>query len=113
MPRCPQFLLLLLLGLPRMAVTQEKPFIAFDHYHTLAEIEAYLGDRAARFPQLVTLHEIGRSLAGRPISAVDINNPATGPANEKPGFYVDGNTPTTVSGTGRCSHPMALRFSAD
>lgn len=91
MPRHSLFLLLLMLAGPHRAATQEEPFIAFDHYHTLAEIEAYLGDLTGRFPQLVTLHEIGRSLADRPIWAVDVNNPATGPANEKPGFYVDGN----------------------
>ncbi|MFH1763029.1 MAG: M14 family zinc carboxypeptidase, partial [Gemmatimonadota bacterium] len=87
----PQFLLLLILALPQAATTQEEPFIAFDHYHALAEIEAYLGAVAARYPQLVTLNEIGRSLVGRPIWAVDVNNPATGPVSEKPGFYVDGN----------------------
>jgi hypothetical protein len=91
MPKYPQLLLFLFLALPQVGTTQEESSIAFDHYHTLAEIEAYLGDLPERFPQLVTLHEIGRSRADRPIWAVDVNNPATGPANEKPGFYVDGN----------------------
>lgn len=91
MPRLPLLLLLLMLAFPQADTTQEEPFIAFDHYHTLAEIETYLGAVAELYPELVTLHEIGRSVAGRPIWAVDVNNPATGPANEKPGFYVDGN----------------------
>ena len=65
--------------------------ITFDHYHTLAEIETYLETVARRYPELVTLSVIGESRAGRPIWAVDVNNPATGPAAEKPGFYVDGN----------------------
>ncbi|MCJ7629314.1 MAG: M14 family metallopeptidase, partial [Longimicrobiales bacterium] len=86
-----RILLLFTIALPQKTAAQEGPFIAFDHYHTLAEIEAYLGAVAMRYPDLVTLHEIGRSLADRPIWAVDVNNPATGPANEKPGFYVDGN----------------------
>jgi len=72
-------------------VAQEESLITFDHYHTLAEIETYLGDVTARYPELVTLHVIGRSRADRPIWAVDVNNPATGPAAEKPAFYVDGN----------------------
>jgi hypothetical protein len=91
MPRFLRFLLLALLALPRAAAAQEQPLIAFDHYHTLAEIEAYLEAVAARYPELVTVHEIGRSRADRPIWAVDVNNPSTGPTNEKPGFYVDGN----------------------
>lgn len=81
----------LALVLPTMPAAQEAPWIAFDHYHTLAEIDAYLHAVEARYPELVTLHEIGTSRAGRPIWAVDINNPATGPAHEKAGFYVDGN----------------------
>ncbi len=85
------YLLLSLLAPPQAITAQEAPLITFDHYHTLAEIETYLGEVAARYPELVTLHEIGRSRVGRPIWAVDVNNPATGPAAEKPGFYVDGN----------------------
>ena len=91
MPSIPSFLLLTILAVPQVAAAQGERLIAFDHYHTLAEIEAYLGTVAARYPELVTLIEIGRSRANRPIWAVDINNPATGPASEKPGFYVDGN----------------------
>ena len=83
--------LLILFVVPWPVESQEPPFITFDHYHTLAEIEEYLGAVAAYYPSLVTLHEIGRSREERPIWAVDVNNPATGPATEKPGFYVDGN----------------------
>jgi hypothetical protein len=84
-------LLLPLLVLPDSAATQEEPLIVFDHYHTLAEIQTYLQGVSRRFPELVTIHEIGRSREDRPIWAVDVNNPDTGPAREKPGFYVDGN----------------------
>ena len=83
--------LLVLFVFPRPAAPQERPLITFDHYHSLAEIEEYLEAVAAYYPDLVELHEIGRSRADRPIWAVDVNNPATGPTNEKPGFYVDGN----------------------
>jgi hypothetical protein len=84
-------LFLALLVLPDSAATQEEPLIVFDHYHTLAEIQTYLQGVSRRFPELVTLHGIGRSREDRPIWAVDVNNPETGPAREKPGFYVDGN----------------------
>ena len=86
-------LLFPLATLPAVACAQSgaAPAIDFDHYHTLAEIGEYLQGVAAAFPELVTLTEIGRSREGRPIWAVDINNPATGAAEQKPGFYVDGN----------------------
>jgi Zinc carboxypeptidase len=70
---------------------QSTGLIEFDHYHTLDEIGTYLEAVAARYPQLVTLDVMGRSREGRPIWSVDVNNPTTGPASEKPGFYVDGN----------------------
>ena len=58
------YLLLSLLAPPQAITAQEAPLITFDHYHTLAEIETYLGEVAARYPELVTLHEIGRSRVG-------------------------------------------------
>ena len=76
---------------PLRAVAQDTGLITFDHYHTLAEIQDYLEAVTARHSELATLLEIGASRSGRPIWAVDINNPATGPAEEKPAFYVDGN----------------------
>lgn len=85
--------LVALVTLPALACAQElsAPAIDFDHYHTLDEIGVYLEAVAAAYPDLVTLVEIGRSREDRPIWAIDLNNPATGPAHEKPGFYVDGN----------------------
>lgn len=91
MSRLSRCLAITVLALSPLAGAQEQRLITFDHYHSLAEIDAYLQAVAARYPELVTLHEIGRSRAGRPLWAVDVNNPATGPAMEKPGFYVDGN----------------------
>jgi len=69
----------------------QEPLIAFDRYHTVEEIEAYLEAVVARHGDLATLQRIGDSLGGRPILAVEINNPATGAAADKPGFYLDGN----------------------
>jgi len=76
---------------PADLAAQPRPLIEFDHYHTLAEIGVYLGAVAERYDRLTTLTEIGRSREDRPIWALEINNPDTGPASEKPGFYVDGN----------------------
>ena len=78
-------------GLPLRAAGQATGLITFDHYHTLAEIQEYLEAVTARHSDFAALLEIGTSRAGRPIWAVDVNNPATGPAEEKTAFYVDGN----------------------
>ena len=56
----------------------QAPLIAFDHYHTVEEIEAYLETTAARHEALVTLVQIGESRGGRRILAVEINNATTG-----------------------------------
>jgi len=87
----PALAALVALSIPTAASAQSRPAIAFDHYHTLAEIGTYLETMAARHSDLATLLEIGRSRDDRPIWALEINNPKTGPAGEKPGFYVDGN----------------------
>ena len=68
-----------------------KPLILFDHYHSLEEITTFLKSAAAKYDNLVTLVEIGRSRGNRSIYAIEINNPNTGLANEKPAFYLDGN----------------------
>ena len=70
---------------------QTKPLILFDHYHSLEEINTFLKSVAAQYDNLVSLVEIGRSRADRSIYAIEINNPDTGLANEKPAFYLDGN----------------------
>ncbi len=70
---------------------QKEPLILFDHYHSLEEIASYLKSTADLYENLVTLIEIGRSRANRPIYAIEINNPATGLGHEKPAFYLDGN----------------------
>lgn len=64
---------------------------AFDRYHTYPEILAFLEEVTASHGELATRIEIGRSREDRPIYAIEINNPATGPIADKPGFYIDGN----------------------
>jgi len=91
--RCVAFAssLALVILAPAASGAGQAPLIAFDHYHSVEEIEAYLEAAADRYSTLVTLHQIGESRGGRRLLAVDINNPATGAAEDKPGFYVDGN----------------------
>lgn len=84
-------LVALLLPAPTLPAGQRDAGIGFDHYHSVDEIEAWLEAVTARHAGLADLVEFGRSREGRPLLAVEINNPDTGPAADKPGFYLDGN----------------------
>ena len=65
--------------------------LSFDHFYDHAELTRALKDLKRAYPRLMKLVSIGKSYQGRDIWAVIINNPATGPAERKPGFYIDGN----------------------
>lgn len=65
--------------------------LSFDHFYDHAELTRALKDLEKAYPKLMKLVSIGKSYQGRDIWAVIINNPATGPAEKKPGFYIDGN----------------------
>jgi hypothetical protein len=61
----------------------------FDVYYTYDEMTAQLKALVAEYPHLAKLHSIAKSFAGRDVWLVEITNPKTGPAEEKPGFYLD------------------------
>jgi hypothetical protein len=65
--------------------------LRFDQYYTLAQVYEALQALAKAYPQLTTLETVGKSEEGRPIMAMTVNNPKTGPALGKPALYVDGN----------------------
>jgi len=86
-------LLLIALVLSPVAAQQAKIGLPlrFDRYYTLAELTEALQALQKAHPDLMTIEEAGKSDEGRPIPAVTLNNPKTGPALSKPGIYVDGN----------------------
>ena len=89
----PAFLILILIAaaaVPAGAADITVP-LRFDRYYTLAEVSEALRALHQAYPELTTVEEVGRSEEGRPIWAVTLNNPKTGPALSKPGIYVDGN----------------------
>src|SRR5512137_1182310 len=55
------------------------------------ELLALLRGLAAEHPRFVALQTIGRSFEGRDIPLVTITDGETGPAADKPAFWVDGN----------------------
>jgi hypothetical protein len=63
----------------------------WDKYHTSAEVNRSLQAWASEFPTLTEVYSIGNTLEGSPLMVLEITNEATGPAEDKPGFYYDGN----------------------
>ena len=66
-----------------------KVDIAFDTYHEYDAMTAHLQALAKAYPKLCTLTSIAKSFRGRDVWFMTITNPDTGPALEKPGFYID------------------------
>jgi hypothetical protein len=67
------------------------PAIAFDRFHRYADLTAILKAFAEERPDLVAVESIGKSHEGRDIWVVTVTNTTTGPAAEKPAFWVDGS----------------------
>ncbi len=63
----------------------------FAHYHTYAEIAAFLEAWARDYPQLVDLYSVGRSFEGREIRQLTITSKATGKDTDKPAMFIEGN----------------------
>jgi len=77
--------------------------IDFGKYPTYDELEETLVKLTTEYPSLTRLFSIGQSLQGRELWTVEITNKATGPAEEKPGLWIDGNTHSSEpAGTNVC-----------
>ncbi|MHB8054440.1 MAG: M14 family metallopeptidase [Candidatus Aminicenantales bacterium] len=85
------FLVLLTLAPVSAEVAKITVPLRFDRYYMLAEVNEAIKAIHEAYPEMTTVEEVGRSEEGRPIMAVTLNNPKTGPALSKPGVYVDGN----------------------
>ncbi|HTI48715.1 MAG TPA: M14 family metallopeptidase [Casimicrobiaceae bacterium] len=68
---------------------------AFDRFYRYDELTKLLHTYAREHPRLVAIESIGRSHEGRDIWVLTVTNTATGPASEKPAFWVDGNIHST------------------
>ncbi len=71
------------------------PAIAFDRFYRYADLTDLLQAFAREYPQLVAVESIGKSHEGRDIWVATVTNAATGPAADKPAFWVDGNIHAT------------------
>ena len=67
------------------------PEVRFDTYYRYADLTRILHAYAAEYPDLVRVESIGTSYEGRDIWLATVTCFATGPAEEKPALWVDGN----------------------
>jgi len=65
--------------------------LSFDHFYNQAELFAALKALQKANPQFMKMVSLGKSYQGRDIWGVILNNPKTGPADHKSGFYIDAN----------------------
>ena len=74
-----------------------KPFpapkvpIAFNRLYDYPELVEAMRTLAAGHPDLFTLSSLGKSVEGRDLWCLTLNNPETGSDRSKPAMYVDGN----------------------
>ncbi|MBA3506997.1 MAG: carboxypeptidase [Betaproteobacteria bacterium] len=71
------------------------PAIAFDRFYRYAELTELLHAFAREHADLVSVAAIGQSFERRDIWLVTVTNGRTGPASDKPAFWVDGNIHAT------------------
>ena len=77
------------------ALAQDRPAsksaLRFDHYRDFPTLVAESKALAAAHPALLTYIELGKSVEGRVVFALVLNNAKTGPEADKPAMYIDGN----------------------
>jgi len=79
------------------------PAVQFDRFYRYEELTALLHAYAEEFPDLVRLESLGKSYEGRDVWLATVTNFKTGPAEEKPALWVDGNIHATeVSPSSAC-----------
>jgi len=67
------------------------PEVRFDTYYRYDDLTRILHAYAAKYPDLVRVESIGTSYEGRDIWLATVTRFATGPAEEKPALWIDGN----------------------
>jgi murein tripeptide amidase MpaA len=93
------------------------PQPTFDHYYRYDELTELLHQMAEAYPHLLRLESIGKSHEGREIWLATVTRFETGPAEEKPALWVDGNIHSVeVSTASACVyllHRLLTGYGAD
>ncbi|MGH6740338.1 MAG: M14 family metallopeptidase, partial [Bradyrhizobium sp.] len=78
-----------------MPAAPAMPSVRFDRFYRYEELTAILKQYAAEFPHLASIESIGKSHEGRDIWVLTVTSRDTGPAADKPAFWVEGNVHAT------------------
>jgi hypothetical protein len=78
----------------------------FYHYFTYDELTDYLKDMHLAFPHLTELNSMCKSQMGRDVWMFVINNPKTGEADEKPGFFLNQIHSSEVIASMSCNYTI-------
>jgi murein tripeptide amidase MpaA len=62
-----------------------------DKYYLYEEIVAFLKGAEEAYPRLLRVYSIGKSYQGRDLWLAELTNAQTGPADEKPAYWIDAN----------------------
>ncbi len=76
---------------PQMGAPQRPKVPAtFNTYHDYSQATMLLQALAGAYPEYASLQSIGQSYGGREMWVLTITDPSTGPADSKPGMWIDG-----------------------
>lgn len=78
----------------------------FYHYYTYAELQTYLEDMNESHPHLTELKSLCKSLMGRDVWMLVINNPKTGKPEDKPGFFINQIHSSEVIASMSCAYTI-------
>lgn len=65
--------------------------LRWDRYYNFEDLTRAIRQLQQAYPRFLTIESLGKSVEGRDIWLVIINNPATGPHTEKAAFWADAN----------------------
>jgi murein tripeptide amidase MpaA len=93
------------------------PALVFDHFYRYAELTEWLHALVREYPHLIAMEAIGKSHEGRDIWVITATNTKSGPAADKPAFWVDGNIHATEVAGAAASlyflHTLATQYGHD
>ncbi len=71
---------------------KEDPLaLTWNQLHNTAAVNEILNAWAKKYPDLTKVYSIGQTLKGTQLMVLEITNHKTGPAEDKPAYYYDGN----------------------
>ncbi len=85
------FIILMVIFINPLSAQKVEVPLRFDRYYSYEDIVKAVTLLNQSYPKLTKKVLVGKSDEGRDIWALEINNPATGKALDKPGVYVDAN----------------------